>query len=108
MKSKEILGTRMSNGMIALTYDKSLKISLMKNKSKSLASITNHMQLDAQTLATASTVMSNIVTFPLQIIIGMGILFTQVGPSFLSGIAVIALGMIANIFIGKNYQMYVL
>jgi len=100
----DILGFKVSNSVIAMIYDKSLKFSLMKSKSRTLGSITNHIQVDAQTLFTVSLVIAGAAVFPLQLIIGIIILSTQVGMSFLSGFAVMVLGTVINAFLGKRYQ----
>lgn len=76
----------------------------MRSKTRSLGSITNYLQTDAQTLFNLSLLLAGAIASPLQLIIGIVILSTQVGLSFVSGFGVIILGMILNAIIGKKYQ----
>lgn len=99
-----MIGTRSSNALVALIYQKLHKLTPSTNKQYDSGQIVNFVQVDAGTLFWLCFQMTDIMQIPLVLIYAFTYLFMTLGVSFLSGVGVFVLAFIANAFVGLKLQ----
>lgn len=86
-----ILGYNLSNTLSLLLYEKSLKHPVLCLKKYSVSEIINYSQVDAQRMTYMGFQLTALIFTPLQVIIGLWLMYNFIGISFLSGIGVMIL-----------------
>lgn len=79
---------RIRSVLIAAIYKKTLKISVPGRKQNSAGEIVNLMAVDAQRFMDLASILNIIWSAPLQIILAFYFLWRELGPSIISGLAV--------------------
>ena len=100
------LGPQLKCGLVALIYSKVLKISLIRNREHSVGSIVNHYEIDCNKLEWLMNTIQDLVVIPIQILIGIGVIFWMVGSAFLAGIVVIIIVALFSYMISKRLGKY--
>ena len=95
------LGMNMTNGLTMLIYNKSLSFSPLTEKQYPEADIINYSQVDAERLSGSGYILSTILIAPLQISIGIVMMYYFIGLSFLAGFGMIIIVVIVTFFISK-------
>lgn len=83
-----ILGYNLSNTLSLMLYEKSLKHPVLCLKKYSVSEIINYSQVDAQRMTYMGFQLTALIFTPLQVIIGLWLMYSFIGISFLSGVAV--------------------
>nr|XP_045608210.1 multidrug resistance-associated protein 1-like isoform X2 [Procambarus clarkii] len=96
-----LVGLRIRTGVISAIYRKAMKISNSARKESTVGEIVNLMSVDAQRFMDLTTYVNMIWSAPLQISIALYFLWDLLGPSVLSGLAVMIVlipvnGAVAN------------
>jgi len=86
-----ILGYNLSNTLSLLLYEKSLKHPVLCLKKYSVSEIINYSQVDAQRMTYMGFQLTALIFTPLQVIIGLWLMYNFIGISFLSGIGIMIL-----------------
>lgn len=89
----ELLGANLKYGMVGIIYNKALRVSIIRSKEFSVGSIVNNYEIDCEKLHEAMSSVQDIIILPLQIIIGVVIVY------FIAGYAVVG-GLMMIIFVG--------
>ncbi|KAF9933833.1 Canalicular multispecific organic anion transporter 2 [Linnemannia zychae] len=76
------------SGLIAMIYRKSLRLSPAARNKATLGEISNHMANDTQSWMAAGNMLPLVLTIPLEIALGVFLLYRLLGYSLLAGIAV--------------------
>jgi ABC-type transport system involved in cytochrome bd biosynthesis fused ATPase/permease subunit len=96
-----MIGVKSTNAMIALIYEKQLKISSATNKKFTQGEIVNFIQVDAQKLQLISENLAYMAKYPIVFLICFTLLFFYIGPSFFAGLFVFLIAFVINTFISK-------
>lgn len=101
-----VLGVKVKYGLAALIYWKTLKISIIRSKSHSVGSIINHYEIDCEKLRLLMTMIQDLFIIPIQLMIGIGIIYYLVGNSFLAGLGMMGIvSGIAYILTSKSSRL---
>ena len=95
------LGMNVTNSITMLIYNKSLSFSPLTEKQFPEADIINYSQVDAERLSGAGYMLSAIILAPLQITIGIVMMYWFIGVSFLAGFGMIIIVVIVTFFLSK-------
>ena len=90
-----MVGTKLKYSLVSLLYSKTLSISLIRSKEHSIGSIVNLYEIDCEKVKTLMTVLQDVLITPIQILIGIGIIYYLIGTAFIAGLAV--MGIVAGI-----------
>ena len=101
-----VLGFNLSNTLSLLVFNKALKHPLITEKRFTIADIINYSQVDAQRMTYMGFQMVALFFTPVQIAIGLYLLYVYIGPSFLVGTGVMFLLMIFTLFFSKVASKY--
>lgn len=93
-----VLGFNLSNTLSLIIYDKALKYPALCEKKYSISEIVNYSQVDAQRMTNMGTQLTSALYTPIQIIIGVGLMYQYIGISFASGMSAMIL-MIGMTFV---------
>lgn len=96
-----VLGFNLSNTLSLLVYNKALKHPLITQKKFAIGDIVNYSQVDAQRMTYMGFQMVALFFTPIQICIGLYLLYIYIGPSFLVGTGVMITLMIFTLFFSK-------
>ncbi|XP_042886660.1 multidrug resistance-associated protein 1-like isoform X6 [Penaeus japonicus] len=96
-----IVGLQIRTGVISAVYRKALKISSSARKESTVGEIVNLMSVDAQRFMDLTTYVNMLWSAPMQIALALYFLWDLLGPSVLSGLAVMIIlipvnGVMAN------------
>lgn len=83
-----LVGLRMRTALIAAIYRKALRMSNSARKESTVGEIVNLMSVDAQRFMDVTAYVNMIWSAPLQILLALYFLWQELGPSVLSGLAV--------------------
>lgn len=83
-----VLGFNLSNTLSLLVYNKALKHPLITQKKFTIADIINYSQVDAQRMTFMGFQLVALFFTPIQILVGLYLLYVYIGPSFLVGTGV--------------------
>jgi ATP-binding cassette subfamily C (CFTR/MRP) protein 1 len=89
-----IIGFNLSNTLSVLLYEKSLKHPVLCQKKYSVSEIINYSQVDAQRMTYMGFQLTALIFTPIQVLIGLWLMYNFIGISFLSGVGV----MVVTIF----------
>jgi len=98
-----MLGTMVSSALNMKIFDKVLRIPLMRSREYNEGKLVNMIQTDLENIYNLFYNLFSIVILPLQIIIGLVIMYYYVDLAFLAGVAVVFLMTLLNFLIGKLY-----
>ncbi|KAF9156041.1 Multidrug resistance-associated protein 1, partial [Linnemannia schmuckeri] len=79
------------SGLIAMIYRKSLRLSPAARSKSTLGEISNYMAVDAESWMAAGNLLPLVVTLPVEIGLGIWLLYRLLGWSLLAGLAVFAI-----------------
>lgn len=82
--------------MNAFIYNKSLRYSLIRSPDQSFGQLMNYMQVDSAKFVGFVDNFSAMVTMPCQILVGVYLLYSFIGISFLSGVFIILVAVYIN------------
>lgn len=85
------LGMNLRTSLMAAIYKKALKVSNITRKESTVGETVNLMSVDAQRFMDFTVFMHQLWSSPLQIILSLVFLWTELGPSVLAGIGVMVL-----------------
>ncbi|KAF9938744.1 Multidrug resistance-associated protein 1 [Mortierella alpina] len=95
------LGIELKSGLTSMIYRKSLKLSPGARREATVGEITNHMSVDAERICHAVTLIPRAISAPVELALGIWLLYRQLGPSAFTGLGVVLLAMPVQGFIGK-------
>jgi ABC-type bacteriocin/lantibiotic exporter with double-glycine peptidase domain len=101
------VGVRARSSLIATIYQKGLALSNQSRQSNSSGEMINVASLDAECIGDFSRSMHDVWLLPVQIILGMLILYSALGLAAFAALAATVLTMVVNIPLGtieQNYQ----
>ena len=96
-----VFGYNLSNSLSLLIYSKALRYPVLCEKKFTTSEIINYSQVDAGRTAGIGYNMTMLLFTPLQLVVGILLMYSFIGISFLSGIGVIGVTMICTFFIRK-------
>ena len=100
----EILGINLKFGMIGLIYNKALKVSIIKGKDHSVGSIVNNYDIDCEKLREMMGALQNLFVTPIQMLVGILVIFYMAGPSSVGGLGMNLLLAFLSYVVNKNYS----
>ncbi|XP_049760894.1 multidrug resistance-associated protein 1 isoform X2 [Elephas maximus indicus] len=103
-----VSGMRIKTAVIGAVYRKALVITNSARKSSTVGEIVNLMSVDAQRFMDLATYINMIWSAPLQVILALYLLWLNLGPSVLAGVAVMILMVPLNAVMAvktKTYQV---
>lgn len=89
--------------MNSLVYEKSLRFSLIRSAEHSVGSLINHIQVDSQKLQLLGEALGNVIALPILILVGIYLMYSAAGLSFLAGIGVLLIMVVVILFVGRRY-----
>jgi ABC-type transport system involved in cytochrome bd biosynthesis fused ATPase/permease subunit len=95
------MGSKSTNSLIALIYEKQLKLSSATNKVFSQGEIITFVQVDAQKMIYLTSQMPWVATLPFTLIMCFILLFKYLGISFLAGVGVFVVSLLVNISLSR-------
>ncbi|KAF9285855.1 Multidrug resistance-associated protein 1 [Mortierella alpina] len=95
------LGIELKSGLTSMIYRKSLKLSPGARREATVGEITNHMSVDAERICHAVTLIPRAISAPVEVALGIWLLYRQLGPSAFTGLGVVILAMPVQGFIGN-------
>ncbi|XP_075035856.1 multidrug resistance-associated protein 1-like isoform X1 [Mixophyes fleayi] len=101
-----VTGMRLKTAIIGLVYQKSLVISNAARRASTIGEIVNLMSVDAQRFMDLATYINMIWSAPLQVILALYLLWRNLGPSVLAGVAVMILLVPVNAVIAMKTKKY--
>ncbi|PVZ97837.1 hypothetical protein BB558_006196, partial [Smittium angustum] len=97
-------GINVNNTLTAAVYKKSLNLSNSARQSMTTGDIFNRMSVDAQKISLVITYINMIWSGPLQIIIGVALLYNTIGLSALTGVGIMIIGLPVTVVLSKRMQ----
>ena len=94
---------RTSNAINGMIYEKILRFSLIRSVEHNSGSLVNHIQVDSGRMDWVGWYLSNVINLPINLGIGLYLMWDAVGISFLSGMGVLALMSGINVLSSKLY-----
>ena len=96
-------GVKTENAVNGMIYEKILRFSLMRSAEHNAGSLVNHIQVDSQRLTYAAWELTNVISLPVTLGIGIYLMWVSVGISFLSGVGIILVMSLINTVFSKIY-----
>uniref|UniRef100_A0A8C9L6Y2 Multidrug resistance-associated protein 1 n=1 Tax=Pavo cristatus TaxID=9049 RepID=A0A8C9L6Y2_PAVCR len=103
-----VTGMRLKTAIVGVIYRKALVITNSARKTSTVGEIVNLMSVDAQRFMDLATYINMIWSAPLQVILALYLLWQNLGPSVLAGVAVMILLVPVNAVMAvktKTYQV---
>jgi ABC-type multidrug transport system fused ATPase/permease subunit len=100
------VGVNLTNGLTLLIFSKSLKYPSVAEKEFEESDIVNYSQVDAERLASGGNELATLLTCPIQIVIGVLLMYHFIGISFLAGIGVLLLTIGATYLTSRKSYEY--
>jgi|JI6StandDraft_1071083.scaffolds.fasta_scaffold233198_1 ABC-type bacteriocin/lantibiotic exporter with double-glycine peptidase domain len=97
-----LLGYNVSNGLSMCIFSKALKYPTLSSKEFQLSELINYSQVDAQRMTFLGFYTSAIIFFPIQLGVGIYLMYSFIGISFLAGIGII---LLMGLFILVNSKL---
>jgi ABC-type bacteriocin/lantibiotic exporter with double-glycine peptidase domain len=97
-----LLGYNISNSLSVCIFQKALKYPTLCSKEFQTSELINYSQVDAQRMTSLGFYMAVVIFFPLQLAIGIYLMYSFIGVSFLAGIGII---VIMSVFIFINSKI---
>lgn len=103
---QNMIGTKSTNALIGLIYQKQLKVSPATNKTFTNGEIVTFVQVDAQKMNYLANQLPAVATLPFTLLMCFGFLFYYLGVSFFAGLGVFVIGMLANVSLSRCLARY--
>jgi ABC-type multidrug transport system fused ATPase/permease subunit len=100
------LGGNLTNGLTLLIFNKTLKYPSVAEKEFSESDIINYSQIDAERMASGGTELGNLLTTPVQIVIGVLMMYHFIGIAFLAGFGVLLLTIFTTYLTSRRTYRY--
>ncbi|XP_062999456.1 multidrug resistance-associated protein 1-like [Elgaria multicarinata webbii] len=101
-----VTGMRLKTAVIGAVYRKALVITNSARKTSTVGEIVNLMSVDAQRFMDLATYINMVWSAPLQVILALYLLWLNLGPSVLAGVAVMLLLVPVNAVIAMKTKTY--
>ncbi|XP_064218525.1 multidrug resistance-associated protein 1 isoform X2 [Aotus nancymaae] len=101
-----VSGMRIKTAVIGAVYRKALVITSSARKSSTVGEIVNLMSVDAQRFMDLATYINMVWSAPLQVILALYLLWLNLGPSVLAGVAVMVLMVPINAVMAMKTKTY--
>ncbi|XP_063200107.1 multidrug resistance-associated protein 1 isoform X1 [Chroicocephalus ridibundus] len=101
-----VTGMRLKTAIVGVIYRKALVITNSARKTSTVGEIVNLMSVDAQRFMDLSTYINMIWSAPLQVILALYLLWQNLGPSVLAGVAVMILLVPINAVMAMKTKTY--
>ncbi|XP_077843264.1 multidrug resistance-associated protein 1 isoform X13 [Macaca mulatta] len=101
-----VSGMRIKTAVIGAVYRKALVITNAARKSSTVGEIVNLMSVDAQRFMDLATYINMIWSAPLQVILALYLLWRNLGPPILAGVAVMVLMVPVNAVMAMKTKTY--
>uniref|UniRef100_A0A8C5L1S6 Multidrug resistance-associated protein 1 n=1 Tax=Jaculus jaculus TaxID=51337 RepID=A0A8C5L1S6_JACJA len=101
-----VSGMRIKTAVVGAVYRKALVITNSARKSSTVGEIVNLMSVDAQRFMDLATYINMIWSAPLQVILALCLLWLNLGPSVLAGVAVMVLMVPFNAVMAMKTKTY--
>uniref|UniRef100_A0A9L0TIK6 Multidrug resistance-associated protein 1 n=1 Tax=Equus caballus TaxID=9796 RepID=A0A9L0TIK6_HORSE len=101
-----VSGMRVKTAVIGAVYRKALVITNSARKSSTVGEIVNLMSVDAQRFMDLATYLNMVWSAPLQVILALYLLWLNLGPSVLAGVAVMILMVPVNAVMAMKTKTY--
>uniref|UniRef100_A0A7N5JPI8 Multidrug resistance-associated protein 1 n=1 Tax=Ailuropoda melanoleuca TaxID=9646 RepID=A0A7N5JPI8_AILME len=101
-----VSGMRIKTAVIGAVYRKALVITNSARKSSTVGEIVNLMSVDAQRFMDLATYINMVWSAPLQVILALYLLWLNLGPSVLAGVAVMILMVPLNAVMAMKTKTY--
>ncbi|NXF93849.1 MRP1 protein, partial [Eubucco bourcierii] len=101
-----VTGMRLKTAIVGVIYRKALVITNSARKTSTVGEIVNLMSVDAQRFMDLATYINMIWSAPLQVILALYLLWQNLGPSVLAGVAVMILLVPINAVIAMKTKTY--
>ncbi|XP_029433020.1 multidrug resistance-associated protein 1-like isoform X1 [Rhinatrema bivittatum] len=101
-----VTGMRLKTAVIGAIYRKALVITNSARRASTVGEIVNLMSVDAQRFMDLTTYINMIWSAPLQVILALYLLWQNLGPSVLAGVAVMVLLVPINAVIAMKSKKY--
>ncbi|XP_058536855.1 multidrug resistance-associated protein 1 isoform X1 [Ochotona princeps] len=101
-----VSGMRIKTAVVGAVYRKALVITNSARKSSTVGEIVNLMSVDAQRFMDLATYINMVWSAPLQVILALYLLWLNLGPSVLAGVAVMILMVPFNAVIAMKTKTY--
>ncbi|KAM9210176.1 multidrug resistance-associated protein 1 [Dugong dugon] len=101
-----VSGMRIKTAVIGAIYRKALVITNSARKSSTVGEIVNLMSVDAQRFMDLTTYINMVWSAPLQVILALYLLWLNLGPSVLAGVAVMILMVPINAVMAMKTKTY--
>lgn len=97
-----LFGYNVNNGLSLCVFNKALRYPTLCSKEFQLSELINYSQVDAQRMTYLGSYMSAILFFPIQLGVGIFLMYRFIGVSFLAGIGII---LVMGVFIWINSKL---
>ncbi|XP_007443149.2 multidrug resistance-associated protein 1 [Python bivittatus] len=101
-----VTGMRLKTAVIGAVYRKALVITNSARKTSTVGEIVNLMSVDAQRFMDLATYINMVWSAPLQVMLALYLLWQNLGPSVLAGVAVMLLLVPVNAVIAMKTKTY--
>lgn len=101
-----VLGFNLSNILSLLVFNKALKHPLISEKKFTAPDLINYSQIDAQRMTYMGFQMVALFFTPIQILIGLYLLYAFIGTAFVVGTGVMLILMLFTLFFSKLASKY--
>uniref|UniRef100_A0A8C0FAN5 Multidrug resistance-associated protein 1 n=1 Tax=Bubo bubo TaxID=30461 RepID=A0A8C0FAN5_BUBBB len=101
-----VTGMRLKTAIVGVIYRKALVITNSARKTSTVGEIVNLMSVDAQRFMDLATYINMIWSAPLQVILALYLLWQNLGPSVLAGVAVMILLVPINAVMAMKTKTY--
>uniref|UniRef100_A0A8B9TUM7 Multidrug resistance-associated protein 1 n=1 Tax=Anas platyrhynchos TaxID=8839 RepID=A0A8B9TUM7_ANAPL len=101
-----VTGMRLKTAIVGVIYRKALVITNSARKTSTVGEIVNLMSVDAQRFMDLATYINMIWSAPLQVILALYLLWRNLGPSVLAGVAVMILLVPINAVMAMKTKTY--
>ncbi|XP_010717772.1 multidrug resistance-associated protein 1 isoform X1 [Meleagris gallopavo] len=101
-----VTGMRLKTAIVGVIYRKALVITNSARKTSTVGEIVNLMSVDAQRFMDLATYINMIWSAPLQVILALYLLWQNLGPSVLAGVAVMILLVPVNAVMAMKTKTY--
>ncbi|XP_031462657.1 multidrug resistance-associated protein 1 isoform X1 [Phasianus colchicus] len=101
-----VTGMRVKTAIVGVIYRKALVITNSARKTSTVGEIVNLMSVDAQRFMDLATYINMIWSAPLQVILALYLLWQNLGPSVLAGVAVMILLVPVNAVMAMKTKTY--
>jgi uncharacterized membrane protein YciS (DUF1049 family) len=86
-----LFGYNVNNGLSMCIFSKALRYPTLCSKDYQLSELVNYSQVDAQRLTNLGANTSAVIFLPIQLAVGMFLMYSFIGVSFLAGMGIIIL-----------------